>query len=192
METTDEMVVKRMSGFTLVEMAVVMTIVAILVGIAAPSFRSVTTSNRVSGEINGLLGDMQYARSEALKEGQTVTICSSTDGINCGTAAWDQGWFVFSDPTDAKTGGATVQALRVQKGFLGGDTLQFDNKTSAITFNREGFAMEPMKVATAAITATLHDKTNTASKTRCLVITAGRIATETPGPASATQLTACQ
>jgi type IV fimbrial biogenesis protein FimT len=189
METTDEMVVKRMSGFTLVEMAVVMTIVAILVGIAAPTFRSVTTSNRISGEINGLLGDMQYARSEALKEGQIVTICSSTDGINCGTAAWDKGWFIFSDPTSAKTGGT---ALRIQKGFLGGDTLQFDNNTSAITFNREGFAVEPMKVATAAITATLHDKTNNVSKTRCLVITAGRIATETPGPASATQLTGCQ
>src|ERR1700730_4240954 len=124
METTDEMVVKRMSGFTLVEMAVVMTIVAILVGIAAPSFRSVTTTNRISGEINGLLGDMQYARSEALKEGQIVTICSSTDGINCGTAPWDQGWFIFSDPLGAKTGG---QALRIQKGFMGGDTLQFDN-----------------------------------------------------------------
>jgi type IV fimbrial biogenesis protein FimT len=189
METTDEMVVKRMSGFTLLEMVVVMTIVAILVGIGAPSYRSVTTSNRISGEINGLLGDMQYARSEALKEGQIVTICSSTDGINCGNAAWDQGWFIFSDPTDAKTGGT---ALRVQKGFLGGDTLKFDNGASAITFNREGFAMEPMKVATAAITATLHDKTSNTTKTRCLVITAGRIATETPGPASATQLTACQ
>jgi type IV fimbrial biogenesis protein FimT len=189
METTDETVVKRMSGFTLVEMVVVMTIAAILVGIGVPSFRYVTTSNRMSGEINGLLGDMQYARSEALKEGQIVTICSSIDGANCGNAPWDKGWFIFSDPTNAKTGGA---ALRVQKGFLGGDTLQFDNGASAITFNREGFAVEPMSVATAAITATLHDKTNNAGKTRCLVITAGRITTEMPGPASATQLRACQ
>lgn len=192
METTDGTVVKRMSGFTVVEFAVVMTIVGILVAIAVPSFKSVTTSNRIAGEINGLLGDMQYARSEALKEGQIVTICSSVDGINCGNAPWDQGWFVFSDPANGKTGGANVPALRVQKAFRGGDTLQFDNGAGAITFNREGFAVEPMSVATAAITATLHDQTNNPTRTRCLVVTAGRITTEIPGPASATQLTACQ
>jgi type IV fimbrial biogenesis protein FimT len=136
---------------------------------------------------------MQYARSEALKEGQIVTICSSTDGATCGNTAWDKGWIVFSDPNAAKTGAPGGQALRVQKAFLGGDTLQLDNGTQAITFNREGFAQEPMNVApAAAITATLHDKTNNPSRTRCLVITAGRITTELPGPASATQLTACQ
>ncbi len=72
------MVPKRMSGMTLVELLIVMMIAAILVGVGVPSFRYVTNSNRMSGEINNLLGDLQFARSEALKEGQTVTICSST------------------------------------------------------------------------------------------------------------------
>jgi type IV fimbrial biogenesis protein FimT len=185
------MVPKRMSGMTLVELLVVMTIAAILIGVGVPSFRYVTTSNRMSGEINNLLGDLQFARSEALKEGQTVTACSSTDGNTCMSTSWEQGWIVFSDPT-ATQKSANSLALRVQKAFLGGDTLKFDNNIQAISFNREGFANEPLAFAPPALTATLHDKNATLPWSRCLVVTAGRIATETAGPVSPTQLTACK
>jgi type IV fimbrial biogenesis protein FimT len=186
------MIPKRMSGMTLVELLVVMTIAAILLAVGVPSFRYVTNSNRMSGEINNLLGDMQFARSEALKEGRTVTICSSADGTHCATVAWNQGWIVFSDPTGAQTG-ANPTALRVQPAFQGGDTLTFDNGIQAISFNREGFANEPLKYPpNSALTATLHDKTANTAWSRCLVVTAGRILTEPRGPASATQLTACK
>ena len=111
------MVSKRTSGMTLVELLVVMTIAAILIGVGVPSFRYVTNSNRMSGEINNLLGDLQFARSQALKEGRTVTVCSSTNGQDCGTSTWDRGWIVFSDPTAAKSSAGTL-ALRVQKAFL--------------------------------------------------------------------------
>ncbi len=186
------MIPKRMSGMTLVELLVVMTIAAILLGVGVPSFRYVTNANRMSGEINNLLGDMQFARSEALKEGQTVTICSSTDGSACGTASWDKGWIVFSDPTGAQSA-ANPAALRVQNAFLGTDTLTFDNAVHAISFNREGFANEPLKYPpNSALTATLHDKTANVAWARCLVVTAGRILTEQSGPASTTQLTACK
>jgi len=178
---------------TLIELLVVMTIAAILIGVGVPSFRYVTNSNRMSGEINNLLGDLQFARSEALKEGQNVTVCSSTDGTNCGTAGWDQGWIVFSDPAAAqKAVAAGALALRSQAAFSSSDTLTFDNTIHAITFNREGFANEPLATGAFALTATLHDKKATKPWTRCLVVTAGRIVTEQAGPASATQLTACQ
>ena len=70
---------KRIAGFTLVELVTVMTIVAVLMALGVPSYQYVTNANRISSEVNGLLGDMQYARSEAIKEGQTVTICSSAN-----------------------------------------------------------------------------------------------------------------
>lgn len=69
---------RRAPGFTLVELLAVITILTILFGIGIPSYRSVTTSAHLSSEINGMLGDMQYARSTALREGRTVTICIST------------------------------------------------------------------------------------------------------------------
>jgi type IV fimbrial biogenesis protein FimT len=184
---------KRMTGLTLIELLVVMTIAGILIGVGVPSFRYVTNSNRMSGEINNLLGDLQFARSEALKEGQTVTVCTSTDGTNCSNTAWHQGWIVFSDPTGAKKAVATnALPLRVQKAFLGSDTLSFDNTIQALTFNREGFANEPLATGATALTATLHDKTSNVVWARCLVVTAARIATEQAGPAGATQLTLCK
>ena len=68
----------RQTGLSLLELMAVLTIVAILMGVGFASFKGITTSYRISGEINGLLGDMQYARSEAIKQGQSVAICVVT------------------------------------------------------------------------------------------------------------------
>ena len=70
-------------GVTLFEILVVMGIVAMLMAIGIPSYKYVTNANRISAEINGLLGDLQYARSEAIKEGQTVSVC-----VSSGQATW--------------------------------------------------------------------------------------------------------
>jgi len=75
----------RMAGFTVTELVMVMTIIGILTAIGLPSFKYVTASNRISSEINALLGDMQFARSQAIKQGLTVTVCTSTDGATCNT-----------------------------------------------------------------------------------------------------------
>jgi len=61
----------RSSGFTMIEMLMTIAIATIVMMLAVPSFRYVTNSNRIAGEINGLLGDLQFARAEAIKEGKT-------------------------------------------------------------------------------------------------------------------------
>src|ERR1700731_4176085 len=105
---------KVSAGFTLLELMVVITIVAILMALGVPSYRYVTNSNRMSGEVNALLGDLQFARSEAIKEGATVTVCptsnpSATPPIcNAGSSEWDKGWIVTS-PT------VTPNVLRIQQ-----------------------------------------------------------------------------
>ena len=82
---------KCQKGFTLTEMMVVTAIVAILFAIAIPSYKYLTTSYRMSAEINNLVGDLQYARGEALKEGTPVTVCVSSDGATC-TGGNNWGW----------------------------------------------------------------------------------------------------
>lgn len=143
-----------------------MSIVAILLAIGVPSFRYITTSNRLSGEINSLLGDMQFARSEAIKEGQTVTICASADGTTCsGAAAWNTGWIIFPG-TGTPANAAAV--IRVQGNLYGSDTLQATGAASAVQFNREGFALG---LPNAGVTFTLHDSTGNSAYTRCLQAT---------------------
>jgi type IV fimbrial biogenesis protein FimT len=154
-------------GFTLIEMLMTMAIAAILLTIGIPSFRYVTNSNRIAGELNGLLGDLQFARAEAIKEGRTVTVCVSNDGANCANSTtWQSGWIVFSDPTNVGVVDAGETLLRVQTTFSSSDTFNASNNVSAITFNREGYAIG---MANGTLLS-LHDSTNTSAWTRCLLI----------------------
>jgi len=157
------------TGFSLTELMVVMTIVGILMGMGVPSYRYVTTANRVSGETNGLLADMQYARSEAIREGQTVTVCASTDGATCVGGAgttWQGGWIVFSDVNgDQTVQAATEPVLRVINKFSGQDT--FTSPVNVVSFNREGFAIG---LPNAGLLMTLHEPSANVGYTRCLQI----------------------
>lgn len=163
------------------ELMIVMAIVAILLGIGVPSYRYITNSYRMSAEVNGLLGDLQYARAEAIKEGQTVTACVSNDGATCaGTTTWQSGWIVYSNPAN-NTVPAAGSVLRVQGAFTGRipDTFIASNNVSAITYNREGFATTAAGFPNTTIT--LHDSSANAAWTRCLWITpVGLLTTETP------------
>jgi type IV fimbrial biogenesis protein FimT len=150
---------------------VVLAIVAILLSIGVPSYRYITNSYRMSAEVNGLLGDLQYARSEAIREGQTVTTCVSTNGTACtGGTAWAGGWIVFSDPNGNGTVDAGETVLRVQSPFTGQipDTFNASNNVTAITYNREGFPRTAAGFLTT--TVTLQDSTVNGNWTRCLVI----------------------
>ncbi len=161
-------------GFTLFEMIVVMGIVAILMAVAVPSYQFVTTSNRIAGEINGLLGDLQFARLEAIKEGQTVTACASSDGASCaGTNSWNSGWIVFADVNGDGTVETGDTVFRVQRTFTSTDTLTANNNVTAITFNREGFSSGAGNNAagTVSTSLTLHALHPATTSTRCLVIT---------------------
>jgi type IV fimbrial biogenesis protein FimT len=156
----------RMSGVTLVELMMTLSLVGILMAIGVPSYKYVTNANRLSAEVNGLLGDMQFARAEAIKEGQTVVICSSTDRATCsGNTSWKTGWIVFSDVNNNKSVDAGDTIWRVQNGFNSNDTFVADNNTAAVSFNREGFAP-----GANAVTITLKDSTANQKWTRCLKI----------------------
>ena len=157
------------SGFTLTELIVVMTIVGILVGVGVPSFKYVTTANRIASEANALLADMQYARSEAVREGQTVTVCASSDSKTCigGTGiSWQSGWIVFSDVNgNGAVDSATDPVLRVKNQFSGSDKLT--STVNVVSFNREGFAVA---LPNAGLLMTLHESTGNVSYSRCLQV----------------------
>ena len=114
----------KASGFTMIEMMMTIAIAAIVMTLAIPSFRYVTNANRIASEINGLLGDLQFARAEAIKEGRTVTVCVSTDGATCaaGDTCLAGRLDRVLDPTDVGVVDAVEAVLRVQKPFSGTDT----------------------------------------------------------------------
>lgn len=191
-QTTDSNTTRRDAGVTLVELLVVITLVSILTFIGLPSYRYVTNSARVSGEINALLADMELARSEAVKEGSTVTICTSTDGATCSTATnatngWNGGWIVFSDFNGNGAFDKNVDALiKVGAAFNSNDVITTAGSTaiSGITFNREGFAALPAtdQTSNTGVTLKLNVTPTSIRWERCLNITwVGAMATQRGG-----------
>ncbi|RJG14298.1 prepilin-type N-terminal cleavage/methylation domain-containing protein [Pseudomonas cavernicola] len=85
----------RQRGFTLIELMVTIAVMAVLLGIAIPSFTDVTLGSKLRSQANDLVAGATLARSEAIKRNQAVTLCASSNGTSC-TGGWAAGWIVIS------------------------------------------------------------------------------------------------
>jgi len=88
---------KNNRGFTLIELLVTVVVLIVLLVLGVPEYRRMTENNRQVAAINTIVGDLNLARSEAVKRGRTVTLCGSDDGATCNTANWESGWIAFID-----------------------------------------------------------------------------------------------
>lgn len=70
-------------GFSLIEMMVTIVVLAIVMAIAFPSFTALINSSRLSSAANELSASLQLARSEAVRNNASVTLCRSNDGTSC-------------------------------------------------------------------------------------------------------------
>jgi type IV fimbrial biogenesis protein FimT len=89
----------QQEGFTLVEAMFTILVLAVLLSVGVPNFRDFLRNSRMTAVANDLLGDYNYARSEAVKRRLPVTICKTPDGAACATtttASFDR-WIVFLD-----------------------------------------------------------------------------------------------
>ena len=87
-------------GFTLVELMVALSVAAILLAIAIPSFTEITLSSKLRSMANDLVASAILARSEAIKRNALVTLCASSNGTSCaGSGDWELGWIILSGST---------------------------------------------------------------------------------------------
>ncbi len=86
-------------GFTLIELMVTLAVLAIVLGIAVPSFSGMLRDSRASSLGSELQGALQLARSEAVKRRKSVVVCrrnAAGSGCENGTD-WAGGWLILAD-----------------------------------------------------------------------------------------------
>ena len=92
---------RRNTGVTLVELMIVIVIAAILASIAAPSLASMIRDMRLSSASSQLFGDLNMAKSEAIKRNARVLVCANPGGANptacAATTNWANGWLICAD-----------------------------------------------------------------------------------------------
>jgi type IV fimbrial biogenesis protein FimT len=108
-------------GFTLIESVIVIAILAILTGVGSAGFVWLNQSTSIRGAAFDLVADLDFARSEAVKRNDDVTV----QPVN---ADWAQGWQVVA-------GG---QVLRAREAL--GAQIGFANAPTTLTFDGAGRA----------------------------------------------------
>ena len=111
----------RSRGFTLIELMVVISIMAVLLGIGVPSFKSFVAGQRVKTAAGDFSLALVFARSEAIKRNADVTVTAASSGAT----GWRDGWTVAAGGVDLST----------QSAYSG---LVFSGPLSAITYKNTG------------------------------------------------------
>lgn len=126
----------RQSGFTLVELMVTIAVVMVLTVLAVPSFQTFLAGRRVEATADTLVSDFRYARSEAVKRTNRVTICPSVTGTSCAGPGglWKNGWIVFVDDDGDGTVDVGDVVLRVQDALPGITSIAASDGSSAYKF----------------------------------------------------------
>lgn len=140
---------RAVSGFTLVELLVVISITAILLSLGVPSMRFLLEKNAVAAQVNSFIGSVALARSEAIKRNAPIVMCrnanaESSTSTTCASSGtdWKNGWIIFLDRDDDGTFDTANgdQLVQVQGAFedSGGMVSTLSNQNSLLRFRNTG------------------------------------------------------
>ena len=118
----------RQTGFTLIEVIIVLAVSSIILSVAVPSFLNIIASNRVVTASNELITVLNLAKSEAVRGGKNTVLCKTENGSDCSTEGqWNSGWILFSDSNDDHIIDDDERIIRIQTEI--DDSLNFTFRT---------------------------------------------------------------
>jgi len=134
------------SGFSLMELMVTITVLAIVLAVAVPSFSGVIGNSKLRGQVSELQAALSYARTEAIRQNRNVVFCHSNNGINCTIPindAWE-GWLVSTAGPNLvspvvpalRTGIIAAAPMKISSGPI----LKAATANHAILFTPQGLA----------------------------------------------------
>ena len=131
---------KIQCGFTLIELLITVSVLGVLLAIAIPNLRDFIVSNRLSSNVNGFIGMLSYARSEAIVRNKQVIVCPKNNTTNACVNTPDWGLYEIQIFVDEDGNNA----------FNSGDTLlktfaAVDTSNTQFAFQRQGSGTNSIK-----------------------------------------------
>ena len=140
-------------GFTLVELTIAISVLALLVTLSAPMYDSISASNRTRSAAYSLVAALSLARSEAVKRNTDVSVAPLGTG-------WQDGW-------EVETGGTTLSMNEPAPNLV------LSGPLAGVSYQPNGRLSTPGVV--------LFTVTGTTGYTRCVMIDPGGRAKLNPG-----------
>jgi type IV fimbrial biogenesis protein FimT len=126
---------KHLLGFTLIELMTALLVLAILIAIAIPSYRSVTKSANITSASGEILSVLQFARTEAIRRGKSIRL-DATSGSDA-TNELGSGFTVYFD-ANSDSALSAGEALRQVSAVPAGVTVDSVNGFTAFVFSPRG------------------------------------------------------
>ncbi|MGV8844278.1 MAG: GspH/FimT family protein [Pseudomonas sp.] len=117
-------------AFSLIELLITLTLLALLASIALPNFSGWVERNRIETLRNLLQTQINHARASSVLHNRDVVVCGSSDGQNCDNR-WDMGWLLHYFGTEK---------LLSQHRLTAQDQLQWKGFNKKIRFHSNGTA----------------------------------------------------
>ncbi len=118
---------KKITAFTLVELMVTISILAILSTIAVPSFNSFINNNKLAAVSNDLYSAVSMARSEAVKLKVEVTLSPVNNN-------WSNGWVITKGAEES------TETLFNRGAISKGLSLDSSSSTESIVLDSSGYS----------------------------------------------------
>lgn len=83
----------QQKAFSLVELLVVLTLVAVMLNLGAPAFKTLVETNRSQAIHDQLKASLHLARTHSISHGKRVELCGSSQGSRC-DHNWQKGWII--------------------------------------------------------------------------------------------------
>ena len=114
------------SGFTIIELMVVLTVASVLLVVALPGLRDIMIGQQLKSMTFDLTADLILARSEALKRNNNVSLSAVSTN-------WNQGWIITAD----------ASGERLAEREAGSAEVIFVSAPTRITFDANGRVIAP-------------------------------------------------
>jgi type II secretion system protein H len=185
------------SGFTIIELMIVVVVMMIGVALAVPSFRELIRNSNVATNANDLIAALNVARTEAIKRGTRVAVISAS-----GTENWTTGWSIA---VDTARDGTYATSIRTHEALPTGYSIHVKAtgggaKNDRVVFDSSGGltnGLKPPDMTNSAKSVTLTDinvcsQVSDKKKARVVkVITSGQVSSFRDATSNSTVTVSC-